>query len=104
VRHAEVVVETTLDAATTPRQRDRQQALEKWRNSQVSQTARAVLDADGGIRGGRRTKLRQPVQPRGQSAVSPARPQPFSSGAPIRRSGMAPETITYDAVNINGWA
>ncbi len=107
--HAEVVVETTLDANLQRRANDIVgKALAKQGEALgVSQAAVAVLDTDGGIRalvGGRNY-----AESQFNRAVK-ARRQPGSAFKPFvylaaLESGMTPDTITYDLpLSIDGWA
>jgi penicillin-binding protein 1A len=107
--HAEVVVETTLDADL---QRRANEIVGKALAKQgialgVSQAAVAVLDTDGGIRalvGGRNY-----AESQFNRAVK-ARRQPGSAFKPFvylaaLEAGMTPDTITYDLpLSIKGWA
>ena len=107
--HAEVVVETTLDANL---QRRANEIVGKALAKQgvglgASQAAVAVLDTDGGIRalvGGRNY-----AESQFNRAVK-ARRQPGSSFKPFvylaaLESGMTPDTITYDLpLTIGTWA
>ncbi|MEQ1652680.1 MAG: PBP1A family penicillin-binding protein [Hyphomicrobium sp.] len=106
--HAEVVVETTLDANLQRRANDIvRQALAKQGDALgVSQAAVAVLDTDGGIRalvGGRNY-----AESQFNRAVK-ARRQPGSAFKPFvylaaLESGMTPDTVTYDLpLTIEGW-
>ncbi len=107
--HAELVVETTLDANLQRRANEIVgRALAKQGEALgVSQAAVALIDADGGIRalvGGRNY-----AESQFNRAVK-ARRQPGSAFKPFvylaaLESGMTPETITYDLpVTIDGWA
>ena len=107
--HAEVVVETTLDATLQRRANEIvSKALAKNGAALgVSQAAVAVLDTDGGIRalvGGRNY-----AESQFNRAVKAHR-QPGSAFKPFvylaaLESGMTPETITYDLpLSIDGWA
>jgi penicillin-binding protein 1A len=107
--HAEVIVETTLDAALQKRANeivtsslDRQGAA-----LGASQAAVVVLDIDGGIRamiGGRNYSESQ------FNRAVKARRQPGSAFKPFvylaaLEAGMSPDTITYDLpLSIDGWA
>ena len=107
--HAEVVVETTLDADL---QRRANEIVAKGLARQgealgVSQAAVVVLDHDGGIRaliGGRNYAESQ------YNRAVKARRQPGSAFKPFvylaaLESGMTPDTITYDLpLSIDGWA
>lgn len=107
--HAEVVVETTLDADLQRRANEIvSKALAKNGEALgVSQAAVAVLDTDGGIRalvGGRNY-----AESQFNRAVK-ARRQPGSAFKPFvylaaLEAGMTPDTITYDLpLTINGWS
>ena len=107
--HAEVVVETTLDANLQLRANEIvAKALAKnGATLGVSQAAVVVLDTDGGIRalvGGRNY-----AESQFNRAVK-ARRQPGSVFKPFvylaaLEAGMTPETITYDLpLTINGWS
>ncbi len=107
--HAEVVVETTLDADLQRRANEIVgKALAKQGTALgVSQAAVAVLDTDGGIRalvGGRNY-----AESQFNRAVKAHR-QPGSAFKPFvylaaLESGMTPDTITYDLpLTIDGWA
>ena len=107
--HAEVVVETTLDAEL---QRRANEIVGKALAKQgvelgVSQAAVAVIDTDGGIRalvGGRNY-----AESQFNRAVK-ARRQPGSAFKPFvylaaLEAGMTPDTVTYDLpLSIDGWA
>jgi penicillin-binding protein 1A len=107
--HAEVVVETTLDANL---QRRANEIVSKSLNKQgealgVSQAAVAVLDTDGGIRalvGGRNY-----TESQFNRAVK-ARRQPGSAFKPLvylaaLEAGMTPDSAMYDLpLSIDGWA
>ena len=106
--HAEVIVETTLDANLQLRANDIvSKALAKNGEALgVSQAALVVLDPEGGIRalvGGRNY-----AESQFNRAVK-ARRQPGSVFKPFvylaaLEAGMTPETITYDLpLTINGW-
>lgn len=107
--HAEVVVETTLDANLQRRANEIvDKALAKNGGALgVTQAAVVVLDTDGGIRalvGGRNY-----AESQFNRAVK-ARRQPGSVFKPFvylaaLETGMTPETITYDVpLTINGWS
>jgi penicillin-binding protein 1A len=107
--HAEVVVETTLDANLQRRANEIVgKALAKQGTALgVSQAAVAVLDTDGGIRalvGGRNY-----AESQFNRAVK-ARRQPGSAFKPFvylaaLETGMTPDTLTYDLpLSIDGWA
>jgi|CXWK01.1.fsa_nt_gi penicillin-binding protein 1A len=107
--HAEVIVETTLDAAL---QRRSNEIVTKGLARQgetlgVSQAGVVVLDTDGGVRamiGGRDYSASQ------FNRAVKARRQPGSAFKPFvylaaLESGMMPSTVTYDLpVTIDGWA
>jgi penicillin-binding protein 1A len=107
--HAEVVVETTLDANL---QRRANEIVSKALSKQgealgASQAAVVVLDTDGGIRalvGGRNY-----AESQFNRAVK-ARRQPGSAFKPFvyltaLESGMTPDTVAYDLpLSIDGWA
>lgn len=107
--HAEVVVETTLDADLQRRAND---IVAKGLARQgaalgVSQAAVVLLDHDGGIRaliGGRSYAESQ------YNRAVKARRQPGSAFKPFvylaaLEAGMTPDTVTYDLpVTIDGWA
>jgi penicillin-binding protein 1A len=107
--HAEVVVETTLDAGLQRRANEIvSAALAKQGTALgVSQAAVAILDTDGGIRalvGGRNY-----AESQFNRAVK-ARRQPGSAFKPFvylaaLEAGMTPDTVTYDLpLSIDGWA
>ncbi|MEQ1669770.1 MAG: PBP1A family penicillin-binding protein, partial [Hyphomicrobium sp.] len=107
--HAEVVVETTLDANLQRRANDivRQALLKQGDALGVSQAAVAVLDTDGGIRalvGGRNY-----AESQFNRAVK-ARRQPGSAFKPFvylaaLETGLTPDSITHDLpLSIDGWA
>ena len=107
--HAELIVETTLDANLQRRANEIvSKALAKQGDALgVSQAAVAVLDTDGGIRalvGGRNY-----AESQFNRAVK-ARRQPGSAFKPFvylaaLEAGMTPDTVTYDLpLSIDGWA
>jgi penicillin-binding protein 1A len=107
--HAEVVVETTLDADLQRRANDivAKGLARQGESLGVSQAAVVVLDHDGGIRaliGGRNYAESQ------YNRAVKARRQPGSAFKPFvylaaLESGMTPDTITYDLpLSIDGWA
>lgn len=107
--HAEVIVETTLDAALQRRSNEIvTKALARQGEALgVSQAGVVVLDTDGGVRamiGGRDYSASQ------FNRAVKARRQPGSAFKPFvylaaLESGMMPSTVTYDLpVTIDGWA
>lgn len=107
--HAEVVVETTLDADLQRRANEivARGLARQGEQLGVNQAAVVVVDHDGGIRaliGGRNYAESQ------YNRAVKARRQPGSAFKPFvylaaLESGMTPDTITYDLpLNIDGWA
>jgi len=107
--HAEVIVETTIDAQLQRRsQLAVQRALDTHgEEQQVGQAAIVILDAEGGIRalvGGR-----SHAESQFNRAVK-ARRQPGSAFKPFvylsaLEHGLTPETVTYDLpINIGAWS
>lgn len=107
--HAEVVVETTLDADLQKQAYDIvvKNLAQKGQALGASQAAVVILDNDGGIRalaGGKDYNESQ------FNRAVKARRQPGSAFKPMvylaaLESGMTPDTITYDLpLTINGWS
>ena len=107
--HAEVVVETTLDADLQKRAYEivAKNLAQKGESLGASQAAVVMLDADGGIRalvGGRDYAESQ------FNRAAKARRQPGSAFKPFvylaaLEAGMTPDSITYDLpLTINGWS
>lgn len=106
--HAEVVVETTIDAALQKRTHAivTKKLAEQGERLETSQAAVVVLDVDGGIRalvGGRSYADSQ------YNRAVKARRQPGSAFKPFvylagLESGLTPETVVYDLpLSIEGW-
>ncbi|MGL4397194.1 MAG: transglycosylase domain-containing protein, partial [Hyphomicrobium sp.] len=107
--HAEVIVETTLDAALQKRAGDIVSAALERQGKALSarQAAVIVIDTDGGIRalvGGRDYAASQ------FNRAVKARRQPGSAFKPFvylaaLESGVTPDTVTYDLpLSIDGWS
>ena len=107
--HAEIIVETTLDAALQKRAAEivTKSLARRGESLAASQAAAVVLDTDGGIRalvGGR-----DYAQSQFNRAVK-ARRQPGSAFKPFvylaaLEAGLTPDSVTYDLpLTINGWA
>lgn len=107
--HAEVVVETTLDAGLQKQAYDIvvKNLAQKGQSLGATQAAAVILDNDGGIRalvGGKDYNESQ------FNRAVKARRQPGSAFKPIvylaaLEAGMTPDTISYDLpLTINGWS